>query len=83
MSVQQEVVAILAAILNLGDRAARLETSTPLLGGIPELDSMAVVSIITTLEERFGIVIEDDEVDGSVFTTVGSLVRFIEQKTLG
>lgn len=41
---------------------------------------MAVVSVITSLEERFGISVEDDELDGSTFATVGSLVDFVEAK---
>jgi acyl carrier protein len=51
-----------------------------LLGSIPELDSMAVATVLTSLEERFGISIDDDEIDGSTFATVGSLVAFIESK---
>ena len=52
----------------------------PLLGGIPELDSMAVVSVIGTLEERFGVTFADDELDGSAFATVRSLVALVESK---
>jgi len=53
---------------------------TPLLGAIPELDSMAVVGVINLLEERFGIVVEDDEIDGATFESVGSLVAFVKEK---
>ena len=53
---------------------------TPLLGAIPELDSMAVVALITTLEERFGFSIDDDEIDGATFATLGSLVDFVQGK---
>ena len=49
-----------------------------LAGAIPELDSMAVVTVITTLEERFGFTVADDEIDGSTFATVGSLVAFVK-----
>jgi len=45
----------------------------PLLGAIPELDSMAIVGIITSIEERFGIEFDDDELDADVFETVGTL----------
>ncbi|MDD5124128.1 MAG: phosphopantetheine-binding protein [Methylovulum sp.] len=51
-----------------------------MLGSIPEFDSMAVVSIITALENRFGFIVDDDEIDASIFATVGSLVAFVEQK---
>jgi acyl carrier protein len=49
-----------------------------LLGAIPELDSMAVVSLITTIEERFGIVIDDGDIDGDTFRTVGTLTDFVQ-----
>ncbi len=80
MNSKTEVIGTLRSVLNLGERSTRFELSTPLLGAIPELDSMAVVSLLTSLEERFGFTIEDDEVDGKVFATVGSLVAFVDSK---
>ena len=80
MDTSREVVRVLDEVLRLGDRAARLNPATPLLGDIPELDSMAVVSVLTLLEERFGFVVDDDEMSGDVFSTVGSLVAFVESK---
>ena len=80
MDFEKEIVGILDEILRLGDRADDLDAATPLLGAIPELDSMAVVSILTTIEERFGIVVDDDEMDGAVFATVGSLAKFVSAK---
>jgi acyl carrier protein len=77
------VLALLDETLSLNGRAAKFTSNTPLLGAIPELDSMAVVAIITGLEERFGINAEDDEIDGSIFATVGSLVEFVEAKLAG
>lgn len=76
----KEVTRVLDEVLSLGGRAAAFTRNTPLLGAIPELDSMAVVTLITTLEERFDIVVDDDEIDGSVFETVGSLADFIGRK---
>ena len=80
MNVMQEVVDVLAEVLSLDSRKATFGRDTPLLGAIPELDSMAVVTVITTLEDRFGIAIADDEIDGSTFATVGSLVDLIKEK---
>jgi acyl carrier protein len=51
-----------------------------LLGAIPELDSMAVVNILTSLEEHFGFVVEDDEINADTFSTLGALVKFVDQK---
>ncbi len=80
MNTQTEVLGVLEGVLNLKGRTAAFGADTALLGSIPELDSMAVVSVITSLEERFGFSVEDDELDGSTFATVGSLVEFVETK---
>lgn len=80
MNILQEILSILDEILSLNGRSADFVASTPLLGAIPELDSMAVVALLTTLEERFGFSVEDDEIEGSTFATVGSLVKFVECK---
>lgn len=74
------VKSLLADTLNLGERINNLRPDSALLGSIPELDSMAVIHIISGLEERFGIVIDDDEISASIFDTVGSLAAFIDQK---
>lgn len=80
MNIKQEVLAVLDEILSLNGRSASFSENTPLLGAIPELDSMAVVAVITTLEERFGFSIDDDEIDGATFATVGSLTEFVARK---
>lgn len=71
---------ILRDTLNLGDRAEKLTPESPLLGGLPEFDSMAVVTVVTMIEDELGVTIEDDELSADVFATVGSLVEFVEQK---
>ena len=71
---------VLDTVLSLQGRSASFSERTPLLGSVPELDSMAVVSVIAALEDRFSVVVDDDEIDGSTFATVGSLVDFIERK---
>ncbi|RVT88909.1 acyl carrier protein [Inhella crocodyli] len=75
-----EVLRLLDDTLSLGGRALKFQRDTPLLGALPELDSMAVVSLMTALEEQLGISIDDDEVDGDVFATVGSLADFVGSK---
>jgi acyl carrier protein len=75
-----EVLRILDEVLSLGGRAMKFEATTPLLGAIPELDSMAVVTLITTLEERFGILVDDDEISGDTFASVGSVTEFVAGK---
>jgi acyl carrier protein len=54
--------------------------AVPLMGKVPELDSMAVVSILTALEEKFGFSIDDDEIDGHAFASVQSLTLFVRSK---
>jgi acyl carrier protein len=80
MDVTRETLNVLDEVLSLGGRAAAFTRDTHLLGAIPELDSMAVVTLITTLEERFGIMVDDDDIDGDTFATVGSLVDFVGGK---
>ena len=80
LNVDVELKNILGEILSLGDRANRFTDQTQLLGSLPELDSMAVVSVITTIEERFGVVVGDDEISAETFATFGALREFVEQK---
>ena len=80
MDVFKEVLRVLDEVLSLKGRSASFTRETHLLGSIPELDSMAVVTLITTLEERFDIMVDDDEIGGSTFGTVGSLVDFVVAK---
>lgn len=80
MNTLTEVLRILDEVLSLGGRAMRFEPATPLLGAIPELDSMAVVALITTMEERFGFTVDDDEIDGDAFATVAALTGFVSGK---
>ena len=80
MDTQREVLRVLDEVLSLGGRTATFGRDTPLLGAIAELDSMAVVTLITTLEERFGFAIDDDEIDGSTFASVGQLVDLVDSK---
>lgn len=77
---EQEVLVILDEVLSLKGRAATMTGESPLLGAIPELDSMALVAVITTLEERFGFTIADDELDGASFATLGTLSAFVTTK---
>jgi len=80
MNVEQNVLRVLDEVLSLNGRSAGFTRQTHLLGAIPELDSMAVISLITTLEDRFGMVIDDDDLDGNTFATVGALVDFVEAR---
>ena len=83
MACYNQVVRILAEVLSMEDRMEQFEPSTPLLGGLPEFDSMAVLSVITAIEEQFGVAINDDELEGESFETVASLVAFVESLKQG
>ncbi|MBA4773571.1 MAG: acyl carrier protein [Sphingomonas sp.] len=61
-------------------RAAAFEADTGLFGALPEFDSIAVAAVLTELEDRLGILIEDDEVDGDLLATFGTLTRFAADK---
>lgn len=80
MTTLDHVRALLGETLQLGDRAAALDCDTPLLGSLPEFDSMAVATVIAGLEDRFDIVIEDEDLSVEVFRTVGTLVDLVDGK---
>jgi len=71
---------IVGDVLQLGFRLEDLAGDTLLVGNLPELDSMAVVSVITALEEHFGIMVDDDDNVSQAFETLGSLTRYVEAK---
>ena len=79
--IEESVRGILADTLQLSGGAADLQPDTPLLGALPELDSMAVVTVITALEENFGFFVEDDEISAETFATFGTLVAFVKEKS--
>src|ERR671918_565781 len=66
-----------------GRKRAAARRSRAQLGAVPELDSIAVVNVITALEERFDITVADDEIGAATFETLGSLTRFVEEKLAG
>lgn len=80
MATIEEVKEIIGSVLQLGDSVNGFDSSTRLLGSVPEFDSMAVVSVITAIEDNFGIVVDDDEVSAEIFETVGSLHQFVADK---
>lgn len=82
MSSLAAIKAILADTLQLGARVETFDLDTPLLGSIPELDSIAVINLITALEEQFGFTVADDEISADTFASVGSLLAFVEAKSV-
>jgi acyl carrier protein len=80
VDIKQEVLSLLDEVLSLKGRASRFSLETPLLGALPELDSMAVIAVITSMEDRFGFSVGDDEIDGATFATVATLVDFVRLK---
>lgn len=80
--IAETVRAVLADVLSLKPAtASAMHADTPLFGALPELDSMAVAGLLTELEDRLHIVIDDDDVDADLFETFGSLVAFARAKT--
>lgn len=80
MDIKKELLTLMEDTLHLNGRTATFTEDRPLLGSLPELDSMGVVAIITAFEERFGFSVDDDEIDGSVFHTLGTLLEFVGKK---
>ena len=81
--VEATLRAVLADVLGLDPkRVAAFDETAPLFGALPEFDSMAVAGLLTELEERLGILIEDHEVDADMMETFGALLNFAWAKTL-
>ena len=81
--VEATLRAVLSDVLGLdAARVAGFNETTPLFGALPEFDSLAVAGLLTELEERLGILIEDHEVDADMMETFGSLLTFAKAKTL-
>lgn len=84
LDIETTVRGVLGDVLGLSDdRVAAFDENTPLFGALPELDSLAVAGVLTEIEDRLGILIEDDEVDGEMLESFGTLTRFAAQKVLG
>jgi acyl carrier protein len=74
---------VLTEVLGLEpERVAAFGPSTALFGSLPEFDSLAVAELLTALEERLGILIEDHEVDAGMMETFGALLAFTKAKAL-
>ena len=81
--VDRTLRAVLSDVLGLPkERVANFTEATPLFGALPEFDSMAVAGLLTELEERLGILIEDHEVDADMLETYGHLLTFSRAKAL-
>ncbi len=75
--------AVLVDVLGISDERVRsFDSATPLFGALPEFDSMAVAGLLTELEERLGILIEDDDIDADMLETYGALLTFVRAKAL-
>ena len=81
MDLADDIKRILKDTLVLGDEVDDMDLDSPLLGAVPELDSVGVVSVLTALEEEYDIEVEDDEISAAVFRTLGTLADFLKAKT--
>lgn len=76
----QGIIEILYEVMAISPAETKLDAETDLLGSVPEFDSTVVLSLLTALEETYGIRIEDDDLEAELFANVGSLARFVQQK---
>ena len=77
-STLDEVKVLVAEVLGIDDRLDSMDASTGLLGSMPELDSLAVVELITKIEARFGFAVDDADFTADVFETLGTLAAFVD-----
>jgi acyl carrier protein len=81
--VDRTLRSVLSDVLGLSRaRVDAFDADTELFGSLPEFDSMAVAGVLTELEERLAIAIDDDEVDGELFARFGNLLTFAKAKSL-
>jgi acyl carrier protein len=80
MDTVERIRLIVKDALQLGARAQDFTRATPLLGSIPEFDSMTVVTVLTMIQDEFGIAVDDDEISATTFETLGSLTDFVDHK---
>ncbi|MFN3863122.1 MAG: phosphopantetheine-binding protein [Erythrobacter sp.] len=80
-ALDSELKGLIADVLGLApEQAAAFGPESGLFGHLPELDSMAVAGLLTEMEDRLGIVIDDDDVDGAMLETYGGLLAFAQSK---
>jgi acyl carrier protein len=75
-----DVKAVVVETLGIEDRAATIDASTPLLGSLPELDSLAVAELVVAFEGRFGVVFDGEDVTAEAFETLGTLTELVAGK---
>lgn len=79
--IDKSLKTILCDVLGLDpEHVSSFDDETGLFGHLPELDSMAVAGLLTEVEDRLHILIEDDDVDGEMLETYGGLLRFAVTK---
>jgi acyl carrier protein len=76
----EAVIAVVVSTLGIEEQAATMDASTPLFGELPELDSLGVVELAVALENRFDIEVDDEDVTGEVFATIGGLADFVAER---
>ncbi|WP_133366710.1 acyl carrier protein [Qipengyuania sediminis] len=82
-TIDSELRRVLVAVLGLdADDVAQYTAGSGLFGHLPELDSMAVAALLTEIEDRLSITIEDDEVEGEMLESYGALLAFVEAKAI-
>lgn len=79
--IANELKSIIADVLGIDAQDAdALDEDSGLFGHLPELDSMAVAGLLTEIEDRLDIVIDDEDVDGEMLETFGGLLAFAKTK---
>jgi acyl carrier protein len=76
-AVLDDVITVVVETLGIEERRQQFSADTPLLGSVAELDSMAIVELVGALEDRFDFEIDEDDITGDVFESVGTLAAFV------
>lgn len=73
---------LIVETLGLSGARADIDAATELFGSLPELDSLAIVQVVTEIEDRFGFEFSEEDITGEVFETVGSLAAYVERRSV-
>ena len=71
------LAALVAAQANPPCAPSALDDLTPLFAGGLEVDSVGVLELVVSLEERFGVTLSAEEVGGESFATFGRLLALV------
>jgi len=76
----EKVLPLLAEVAGLPEAYDAANESASLLGHGIRLDSIEILSLVSAIEEKLGLTIDESELDRSDFLTVGTVIDFVAKR---